>query len=216
MSKHYAVFGHPVAHSLSPRIHAAFARQAGIALDYRRDRHRPDFAAALRDFAARGGDGANVTLPYKQRAAARLRDAHRARAPRRRGQHPGPQRRRLAWRQHRRRRPGARSHRSPRLDLRAAPHAAARRRWRRARRRPGAARCRHRRPVHRQPQLPSAPTRWPMRSASPAACIRATLDDLPRDRRVRPDRQRDVGRARRRCSRCCRCRWSGRAPPPST
>ena len=34
MSKHYAVFGHPVAHSLSPRIHTAFGRQAGIEIDY--------------------------------------------------------------------------------------------------------------------------------------------------------------------------------------
>ena len=67
--KRYAVIGHPVSHSLSPRIHAAFARQSGIALDYVAI-DTEDFATALQDFAIRGGDGANVTLPYKQQAAA--------------------------------------------------------------------------------------------------------------------------------------------------
>jgi shikimate dehydrogenase len=67
--KRYAVIGHPVAHSLSPRIHAAFARDAGIALDYTAI-DTDDFDSTLATFAAVGGDGANVTLPYKQRAAA--------------------------------------------------------------------------------------------------------------------------------------------------
>lgn len=67
----YAVFGHPVAHSQSPWIHAAFARQAGIALDYRAIDVPPDgFAALLEAFAAEGGRGANVTLPLKEQAAA--------------------------------------------------------------------------------------------------------------------------------------------------
>ena len=62
MSRHIAVFGHPVAHSLSPRIHAAFGRQAGIALRYEAiDVEPAGFAAALAAFAARGGSGANVT-----------------------------------------------------------------------------------------------------------------------------------------------------------
>ncbi len=60
----HAVFGHPVAHSLSPRIHAAFGRQAGIGLRYEAiDVEPAGFAAALAAFAARGGSGANVTLP---------------------------------------------------------------------------------------------------------------------------------------------------------
>ena len=67
----HAVFGHPVAHSLSPRIHAAFGRQAGIALRYEAiDVEPAGFAAALAAFAARGGSGANVTLPLKQSAFA--------------------------------------------------------------------------------------------------------------------------------------------------
>jgi len=66
--KRYAVIGHPVLHSLSPRIHAAFARDTGIDMDYRAI-DAPDFDAALATFTAAGGDGANVTLPHKQRAA---------------------------------------------------------------------------------------------------------------------------------------------------
>jgi shikimate dehydrogenase len=66
----YAVFGHPVAHSLSPRIHAAFARQAGIALTYEAIDATPEaFADALGRFAAAGGRGANITLPHKEAAA---------------------------------------------------------------------------------------------------------------------------------------------------
>lgn len=68
---HYAVFGHPVSHSLSPRIHAAFARQAGISLDYTAiETHADCFAQALDAFVAGGGRGANVTLPLKEAAFA--------------------------------------------------------------------------------------------------------------------------------------------------
>ncbi|TWH99950.1 shikimate dehydrogenase [Luteimonas cucumeris] len=66
----YAVIGHPVAHSLSPRIHAAFGRQLSIALDYSAiDTAAEEFDMTLGAFAASGGVGANVTLPHKQRAA---------------------------------------------------------------------------------------------------------------------------------------------------
>ncbi|QOW22159.1 MULTISPECIES: shikimate dehydrogenase [Lysobacteraceae] len=67
----FALIGHPVAHSLSPRIHAAFARQTGIAMDYGLiDATAEEFDDALAGFAAAGGKGANVTLPHKARAAA--------------------------------------------------------------------------------------------------------------------------------------------------
>ena len=63
----HAVFGHPIAHSLSPRIHAAFGEQLGIALTYAAIDATPDaFAAAVESFARDGGIGANVTLPHKQ------------------------------------------------------------------------------------------------------------------------------------------------------
>lgn len=69
--KRFAVIGHPVAHSLSPRIHAAFGRQTGIALEYTAMDAPPEsFDAILAEFAAEGGVGANVTLPHKGRAAA--------------------------------------------------------------------------------------------------------------------------------------------------
>ena len=68
--KRFAVIGHPVAHSLSPRIHAAFGRQTGIALAYAAiDAAPADLDAALAAFAAGGGVGVNITLPHKARAA---------------------------------------------------------------------------------------------------------------------------------------------------
>ena len=70
MRQQYAVFGTPIAHSLSPRIHAAFARQVGIDLDYVAIEAAPDdFSRLLKAFYARVGLGANVTLPHKRRAA---------------------------------------------------------------------------------------------------------------------------------------------------
>ena len=63
---HYALFGHPIAHSLSPRIHAQFAKQTDIAMDYAAIDATPEqFADALAIFANEGGVGANITLPHK-------------------------------------------------------------------------------------------------------------------------------------------------------
>jgi shikimate dehydrogenase len=65
----YAVFGHPIAHSLSPRLHALFAAQTGMGLEYVAiDAPPADFPAAIRSFFKTGGSGANVTLPHKAAA----------------------------------------------------------------------------------------------------------------------------------------------------
>src|SRR6187431_1821968 len=62
----YAVFGNPVAHSLSPRIHARFGELTGDRIEYvALALPVDDFARAAGDFFAAGGRGANVTLPFK-------------------------------------------------------------------------------------------------------------------------------------------------------
>ncbi|MFT3819347.1 MAG: shikimate dehydrogenase [Rubrivivax sp.] len=66
----YAVIGHPVTHSQSPFIHAAFAAQTGEPVRYGRIDCGPDgFEAAVRRFAAEGAGGCNITVPFKFRAA---------------------------------------------------------------------------------------------------------------------------------------------------
>ena len=76
----YAVIGHGIGHSRSPRIHALFAAQTGQALEYGLlDVPADGFAAAVRSFVAAGGQGLNVTVPFKEAAAA-LADALTPRA----------------------------------------------------------------------------------------------------------------------------------------
>ena len=65
----YAVVGNPVAHSLSPEIHHAFAEQTGQRLRYEMLWAPHDgFRQAAEGFFAGGGRGLNVTLPFKGEA----------------------------------------------------------------------------------------------------------------------------------------------------
>lgn len=62
----YAVFGNPISHSLSPAIHAMFAKAEGESLSYEAILiPQGEFAARARRMFADGLSGANVTLPFK-------------------------------------------------------------------------------------------------------------------------------------------------------
>ncbi len=82
MTDRYAVVGNPIAHSKSPEIHAAFARQTGEDLRYERLLAPLDgFGPAVAAFRAAGGRGLNVTVPFKGEAYRLANDATaRARA----------------------------------------------------------------------------------------------------------------------------------------
>jgi shikimate dehydrogenase len=69
MSDRYAVIGNPVAHSQSPQIHAAFARQTGQDLAYERLLAPLDeFKMTAERFFREGGKGLNITVPFKHEA----------------------------------------------------------------------------------------------------------------------------------------------------
>lgn len=64
---HYAVMGNPIAHSKSPIIHAAFAKQTGQDIQY--DALLvTDFAESVSEFKKNGGKGLNITVPFKEQA----------------------------------------------------------------------------------------------------------------------------------------------------
>lgn len=69
MTDHYAVIGHPIAHSKSPRIHGLFAAQTRQDMDYQAVlAPREDFAGTVRDLLDQGYRGFNVTVPFKEEA----------------------------------------------------------------------------------------------------------------------------------------------------
>jgi shikimate dehydrogenase len=65
----YAVFGYPITHSKSPRIHQLFAQQTGQDLIYTaQEVSAENFINAVTAFFAGGGKGLNCTVPLKELA----------------------------------------------------------------------------------------------------------------------------------------------------
>ena len=69
LKKHFAVIGNPIHHSLSPQIHRAFAKEAGLDIDYEAVLSPIDeFKNTIHKLIAKKLSGANVTLPFKKEA----------------------------------------------------------------------------------------------------------------------------------------------------
>jgi len=67
----YAVIGNPIHHSQSPFIHTAFAQQTTQNMVYvAMQAPLGGFLQTIKEFEAAGGKGCNVTLPFKEQAAA--------------------------------------------------------------------------------------------------------------------------------------------------
>lgn len=65
----YAVFGSPINHSKSPRIHKLFAEQTHQSLEYfAQEVNAENFVAMTTGFFEKGGKGLNCTVPLKELA----------------------------------------------------------------------------------------------------------------------------------------------------
>ncbi len=65
-TKHYAVIGHPIGHTMSPFIHKRLFDLAGIDADYTKLDIAPEALAAEYESTLRRLDGFNITIPHKQ------------------------------------------------------------------------------------------------------------------------------------------------------
>lgn len=69
VKKNFAVIGNPIHHSLSPQIHAAFAKETGLDIDYEAVLSPLDqFKNTMHQLIQQKLTGANVTLPFKKEA----------------------------------------------------------------------------------------------------------------------------------------------------
>lgn len=67
--KKFGVFGNPIRHSKSPLIHSLFAEQTGIHHTYDAILAPLEgFEMSLQAFISAGGEGVNITAPFKERA----------------------------------------------------------------------------------------------------------------------------------------------------
>ena len=65
----YAVIGNPIHHSLSPTIHAQFAKQIGLSISYEKILAPLDgFTVTVKNFVSAGALGFNITVPFKVEA----------------------------------------------------------------------------------------------------------------------------------------------------
>ncbi len=69
MTDKYAVIGNPIAHSKSPQIHAAFAKQTGQDISYKAIlAPLNEFEVTVRRLIDDGYKGVNITVPFKLQA----------------------------------------------------------------------------------------------------------------------------------------------------